>query len=61
MGHPRRRLRDEPRLIRTTARGGADPGARRAFIGFRPVDRPAPALTSGAFTSQTLEKKGRDY
>jgi len=28
---------DEPRLIRTTARGGADPGARRAFIGFRPV------------------------
>jgi formylglycine-generating enzyme required for sulfatase activity len=28
---------DEPRLIRTTARGGADPGARRPFIGFRPV------------------------
>jgi formylglycine-generating enzyme required for sulfatase activity len=28
---------DEARLIRTTARGGADPGARRAFIGFRPV------------------------
>ena len=28
---------DEARLIRATARGGADPGARRAFIGFRPV------------------------
>ena len=28
---------DDPRLIRTTARGGADPGARRAFIGFRPA------------------------
>ncbi|HXG87463.1 MAG TPA: SUMF1/EgtB/PvdO family nonheme iron enzyme [Vicinamibacterales bacterium] len=28
---------DEARLIRTTARGGAEPGARRAFIGFRPV------------------------
>jgi formylglycine-generating enzyme required for sulfatase activity len=28
---------DGPRVIRTTARGGAEPGARRAFIGFRPV------------------------
>jgi formylglycine-generating enzyme required for sulfatase activity len=28
---------DEARMIRTTARGGAEPGARRAFIGFRPV------------------------
>ncbi len=26
---------DPPRLIRTTARGAAEPGARRAFIGFR--------------------------
>lgn len=26
---------DPERLVRTTARGGADPGARRAFIGFR--------------------------
>jgi formylglycine-generating enzyme required for sulfatase activity len=26
---------DPPRLVRTTARGAADPGARRAFIGFR--------------------------
>ena len=26
---------DEARMIRTTARTGADPGARRAFIGFR--------------------------
>jgi formylglycine-generating enzyme required for sulfatase activity len=28
---------DGARLIRTTARGAADPGARRAFIGFRVV------------------------
>jgi formylglycine-generating enzyme required for sulfatase activity len=28
---------DDPRLIRTTVRGGADPGARRPFIGFRAV------------------------
>jgi formylglycine-generating enzyme required for sulfatase activity len=28
---------DDARLIRTTARGGADPGARRPFIGFRVV------------------------
>jgi formylglycine-generating enzyme required for sulfatase activity len=28
---------DGPRLVRTTARGAADPGARRAFIGFRVV------------------------
>lgn len=26
---------DQPRLIRTTARGAAEPGARRPFIGFR--------------------------
>jgi formylglycine-generating enzyme required for sulfatase activity len=26
---------DGPRLVRTTARGAADPGARRPFIGFR--------------------------
>ena len=26
---------DPPRMVRTTARSGADPGARRAFIGFR--------------------------
>ena len=26
---------DPARLVRTTTRGGADPGARRAFIGFR--------------------------
>ena len=26
---------DPPRLVRTTTRGAADPGARRAFIGFR--------------------------
>jgi formylglycine-generating enzyme required for sulfatase activity len=26
---------DEARLVRTTARGAAEPGARRAFIGFR--------------------------
>lgn len=34
---------DGARLIRTTARGGADPGARRAFIGFRVVLTPAAA------------------
>ena len=28
---------DPPRLVRTTVRGAADPGARRAFIGFRPA------------------------
>lgn len=28
---------DDARLLRSTTRGGADPGARRAFIGFRPV------------------------
>ena len=28
---------DEPRLVRTTVRGAADPGARRPFIGFRIV------------------------
>lgn len=28
---------DGPRLVRTTTRGAADPGARRAFIGFRVV------------------------
>lgn len=28
---------DGPRLVRTTARGAADPGARRPFIGFRVV------------------------
>ncbi|MGQ0737021.1 MAG: formylglycine-generating enzyme family protein [Acidobacteriota bacterium] len=28
---------DEARLVRSTTRGGADPGARRAFIGFRVV------------------------
>src|SRR5690606_11871267 len=32
---------DAARLIRATARGGADPGARRAFIGFRVVRAPA--------------------
>jgi formylglycine-generating enzyme required for sulfatase activity len=26
---------DPPRLLRATARGAAEPGARRAFIGFR--------------------------
>ncbi|HWI20264.1 MAG TPA: SUMF1/EgtB/PvdO family nonheme iron enzyme, partial [Vicinamibacterales bacterium] len=26
---------DGPQLLRTTARGGAEPGARRPFIGFR--------------------------
>ena len=26
---------DPPRFLRTTTRGAADPGARRAFIGFR--------------------------
>ena len=26
---------DPARLVRTTVRGGADPGARRPFIGFR--------------------------
>jgi formylglycine-generating enzyme required for sulfatase activity len=26
---------DGPRNVRTTTRGAADPGARRAFIGFR--------------------------
>lgn len=35
---------DGPRLVRTTARGGADPGARRRFIGFRAaVSLPASA------------------
>jgi formylglycine-generating enzyme required for sulfatase activity len=33
---------DGPRLVRTTTRTGADPGARRAFIGFRVVLSPAP-------------------
>jgi formylglycine-generating enzyme required for sulfatase activity len=33
---------DDARLVRTTARTGADPGARRAFIGFRPVIAPRP-------------------
>jgi formylglycine-generating enzyme required for sulfatase activity len=34
---------DEARLARTTARTGADPGARRAFIGFRvALSRPTP-------------------
>jgi formylglycine-generating enzyme required for sulfatase activity len=28
---------DSPRLVRTTTRGAADPGARRPFIGFRVV------------------------
>jgi formylglycine-generating enzyme required for sulfatase activity len=28
---------DPARMVRTTARGGADPGARRPFIGFRTV------------------------
>jgi formylglycine-generating enzyme required for sulfatase activity len=28
---------DPARLVRTTTRGAADPGARRAFIGFRPA------------------------
>ena len=28
---------DDPRLLRTTTRTGAEPGARRAFIGFRVV------------------------
>jgi len=33
---------DGPRLVRTTTRGAADPGARRPFIGFRiVVSRPA--------------------
>jgi formylglycine-generating enzyme required for sulfatase activity len=31
---------DGPRMVRTTARGGADPGARRPFIGFRVVIAP---------------------
>ena len=34
---------DPPQNIRTTVRGGADPGARRPFIGFRCVlSRPNP-------------------
>jgi formylglycine-generating enzyme required for sulfatase activity len=34
---------DDARLARTTARTGADPGARRAFIGFRvALSRPSP-------------------
>lgn len=34
---------DGPRLLRTTTRGAADPGARRNFIGFRVVvSRPMP-------------------
>jgi iron(II)-dependent oxidoreductase len=36
---------DEPRLVRTTTRGAADPGARRPFIGFRVAL--VPALTPG--------------
>lgn len=36
---------DGARLVRTTARGAADPGARRAFIGFRVV-MTAPAGTT---------------
>ena len=31
---------DGPQLIRTTARGAAEPGARRPFIGFRVVVSP---------------------
>ena len=40
---------DDARLVRTTTRTGADPGARRAFIGFRPViaDRSASSGRSG--------------
>ncbi|MCA1585400.1 MAG: formylglycine-generating enzyme family protein [Acidobacteria bacterium] len=34
---------DGPRLVRTTTRGAADPGARRAFIGFRVALSQAPA------------------
>ncbi len=33
---------DGPRTVRTTTRGAADPGARRAFIGFRVVLSGAP-------------------
>lgn len=33
---------DGPQLIRTTARGAAEPGARRPFIGFRVVLTPMP-------------------
>jgi formylglycine-generating enzyme required for sulfatase activity len=33
---------DGPRLVRTTTRGAADPGARRPFIGFRVVVSQAP-------------------
>ena len=32
---------DGARLVRTTTRGGADPGARRPFIGFRVVISPS--------------------
>ena len=31
---------DPPQLVRTTARGAAEPGARRPFIGFRVVVSP---------------------
>ena len=33
---------DGPRLVRTSARGAADPGARRPFIGFRAAVSPPP-------------------
>lgn len=36
---------DDARLVRTTARGAADPGARRPFIGFRVALSPPPAVT----------------
>lgn len=38
---------DPPRNLRTTTRGGADPGARRPFIGFRVAVSP-PRLQPGA-------------
>ena len=34
---------DPPRNLRTTTRGGADPGARRPFIGFRVALSPPPS------------------
>ena len=39
---------DPARLVRTSARGAAEPGARRPFIGFRLALSPSPvvALTS---------------
>jgi formylglycine-generating enzyme required for sulfatase activity len=33
-------FQDTPRNVRAAARGGADPGARRPFIGFRVVISP---------------------